>query len=160
MNRVKLAGFLVQIRILMWKMLIILRRNVVGSLLEICCPYLFVSFLILIRYFIERFKMKTFSYMPVNILELNPMTFDQQRNLILYYPNTEFVRNLVNDAASLLSDKNPNFSPLIFGVNVSSAFMLQSSVISKVAVFYSFPMNITNLIPENIKYSIFTQEIK
>lgn len=112
MNRIKLAGFLAQIKILMWKMLIILRRNVIGTVLEICCPYLFISFLLLIRYFIERFKLKTFSYVPVNILTFNMMATDQNRNLILYYPNNEFVRKLVNDAATLLSKINSNFSPI------------------------------------------------
>ena len=158
MNRVKLAGFVAQIRILMWKMFIILRRNIIGTLLEIFCPYMFVSFMILIRYFIERLKFKTFSYLQTNVLELHPMTVQQKRNLILFYPNNEFVRTLVNNAAKLLTVKNPDFLPILFGVNVSSAFSLQKSVIDKMAAFYSFPFNMTSQVPDNIKYSIFTQE--
>ena len=36
--------------------------------------------------------------------------------------------------------------------------MLQSSVISKMAAFFSFPVNMKNSVPDNITYSIFTQE--
>ncbi|CAF0854082.1 unnamed protein product [Brachionus calyciflorus] len=139
-------------------MLIILRRNLIGSILEILCPYLFLSFLILIRYFIERFKFKTMSYMPTNVLELHPMTVQQKRNLILFYPNNGLVKNLVTNATKFLTMKNPDFLPVIFGVNVSSAFSLQQSIIAKMAAFYSFPVNLTTTIPNDVKYSIFTQE--
>nr|UOU03314.1 ATP-binding cassette subfamily A3-like 1 [Brachionus rubens] len=157
-HRVQIAGLLTQIKILMWKLLITLRRNIIGSMLEILSPYIFVSILIVIRYFIERIKFKTFSYVPTNVLELHPMTVQQKRNLILFYPNNEVVRNLVNNAAKLLTLKNPDFLPIVFGVNVTSAISLQQSIIAKMAAFYSFPVNLTEYVPDNVKYSIFTQE--
>nr|QUF59429.1 ATP-binding cassette transporter Abca3-like1 [Brachionus angularis] len=142
----------------MWKNFIIFRRNLIGTFLEILCPYIFVSFLIIIRYFIERIRFKNFFNIPKSVLELSPLTIDQKRNLILFYPNNNLIKSFVTNAAQILSSNNPNFFPIVFGVNVSSGFDLDSSIIPKMAVFYSFPSNYTKLLPDKVEYTIYTQE--
>lgn len=111
-KELKISSFAKQIEILMWKNLIIFRRNIIGTLLEIICPFIFVSFLIIIRYFIERIKYRNYLNFPRNVLDLSPMTVEQKRNLVLYYPNNELIRGFVADAARLLSLNNAAFFPI------------------------------------------------
>lgn len=108
----KIASPARQILILMWKNMVSTRRNIVGSLLEFVCPVIFISFLLVIRSFIEKLRFTSQFNMPRSILDLRFGAFNQTRNLVLYYPNTQLVRQLVQDAIVYFGQSNQGFNPV------------------------------------------------
>lgn len=121
---VKIVSLPYQIFILLWKNGILFRRNIFGTLLEVFCPLLFLSILLIMRYFIEKIKyydqynfsrsiFDVFIEPPqVSLTALSQIEEDRSnRNLIFYYPDTEFIRNIVTNAAKLLQDNNKDFRP-------------------------------------------------
>jgi hypothetical protein len=113
----KIAGLPKQILILIWKNFINSRRNIVGSLLELLCPFIFVSFLLVIRYFIEKIKLTSQFNQPTSVLDVRLGSYNQSRNVILYHPDTEFVKKLVQNAVDVIVASNPGFKPIgIFSI--------------------------------------------
>jgi hypothetical protein len=109
----KIASFPRQILILMWKNLIIFKCNLVGTVLEMLSPFLFLSFLLIIRYYIERIRFSSDMFnMPTNVYDISFYLANQSRNLIVYYPNNSLIRNLVTNAIDVLKFQNPGFDPL------------------------------------------------
>ena len=108
----RIARFPKQILILVWKNLLLSRRNLFGTVLEMLCPYLFISFMLVIRSFMERIRLTSQFNMPTSVLDVRLGSFNQTRNLILYFPNTNFVRRLVDNAVNLIVQNNPGFIPI------------------------------------------------
>lgn len=110
-HEMRIASFARQIAILLWKNLIIMKCNLVGSFLELVSPILFVSFLLIIRHYIERVKFYNY-VQPTNVYDLSFYLTNQSRNLVIYYPNSTLIRNLVTNAIGLVRTINPGYSPL------------------------------------------------
>ena len=109
----KIASLPKQILILTWKNFILLRRNLLGTFLELTCPFIFISFLLIIRYFIERIKFFN-QYLQSNsgnVLDLYENAISQERDVVLYYPNNELIQKLVEQAVQFLNLNNPEFVP-------------------------------------------------
>jgi hypothetical protein len=112
-NIYKIASVPKQILILNWKNFILLKRNILGTLLELACPLIFISFLLVIRYFIERIKFFNQYSQPNsgNVLELYVNSMSQEKVLVLFYPNNKLIQELVENSMQFLKLKNPQFAP-------------------------------------------------
>ena len=112
-NIYKIASVSKQILILNWKNFILLKRNILGTLLELACPLIFISFLLVIRYFIERIKFFNQYSQPNsgNVLELYVNSMSQEKVLVLFYPNNKLIQELVENSMQFLKLKNPQFAP-------------------------------------------------
>jgi hypothetical protein len=112
-NIYKIASVPKQILILNWKNFILLKRNILGTLFELACPLIFISFLLIIRYFIERIKFFNQYSQPNsgNVLELYVNSMSQQKILVLFYPNNKLIQELVENSIQFLKLKNPEFAP-------------------------------------------------
>jgi hypothetical protein len=112
-NIYKIASVPKQILILNWKNFILLKRNILGTLLELACPLIFISFLLVIRYFIERIKFFNQYSQPNsgNVLELYVNSMSQEKVLVLFYPNNNLIQELVENSMQFLKLKNPQFAP-------------------------------------------------
>jgi hypothetical protein len=99
----KVAGFLRQCLILMWKNSILFRRNIAGTIAEICVALLFVLILFLVRILAD-----TAHYNDQNLFRNPPIPIIDQinattnRSLIMYYPNNSFVFGIVQRAYTLI----------------------------------------------------------
>lgn len=108
----KIANLPKQVLILMGKNFIMFRRNLIGTIVEIICPILFLLILFIMRYFVEKIIYPQQYNMPRYYQTLFfPQQNSQIRNLVLYYPNTEFIQNLVNKTVQTIVDYNYEFSP-------------------------------------------------
>ena len=110
----KIASLPKQILILTMKNLLLFKRNYVGTSLELLCPFIFISFLLVIRYFIEKIKFYN-QFAPSSysnsVLDLYTNMSMQDRVVVLFYPNNNFIRGLVENAMNFLSLNNPEFVP-------------------------------------------------
>lgn len=109
----KIASLPNQILILNWKNLLLFRRNLLGTILELIFPFIFISFLLIIRYFIERIKFfnQYNQSNSGNVLELYVNSMSQEKILVLFYPNNKLIQELVENSVRFLKLKNPEFSP-------------------------------------------------
>ena len=114
----KIANLAKQVLILIGKNFIMFRRNLVSTLVEIICPILFLLILFIMRYFVEKIMYPQQYNMGRNykslILQSAQQTFMQQkqpRNLVLFYPNTSFIQDLVNKTVQSLAEYNFDFDP-------------------------------------------------
>lgn len=155
----------------MWKNGILFRRNILGTLLEIFCPLLFLSILLIMRYFIEKIKyydqynftrsiFNIFTEPPaLSFTSLNEVSEDRSnRNLIFYYPDSEFIRNITINAAKLLASNNEGFFPQVLASNVPAGEQLDTRLISNLFGFISFPTSYAESFPDDVEYTIYTQE--
>jgi len=99
----KVAGFFRQCLILMWKNSILFRRNIAGTIAEICVALLFVLMLFLVRILADTAHFNDqnlYRNPPVPIIDqINATT---NRSLIMYYPNNSFVFGIVQRAFTLI----------------------------------------------------------
>ncbi len=110
-NKYKIVKLPKQIYILTWKICINTKRNIIGLFFEIVCPLVFVSFLLIIRNFIEKIRLTSEFNEPTSVLNVHLGAFNQTRNIVLFYPNNEFVRTMVENAVGLMMLSNPGFRP-------------------------------------------------
>jgi hypothetical protein len=158
--KLRIANFPRQLLILQWKNFILLKRNKIGTLVELLCPILFISFLLVIRHFIDRIKFVSNPQFnrPNNIFEFSAALTEQKRNIIAFYPNSQIILNLVQNSIKLIKSFNPMFTPIVLSHNESSIKGLDENTINNLLVFYSFPAESESDLPDNVRYSIFTQE--
>jgi hypothetical protein len=115
----KIANLFKQVLILMGKNFIMFRRNLVATLVEIICPILFLLILFIMRYFVEKIMYPQQYNMARSYrsLILSPLSSTQSkqpkqsRNLVLFYPNTSFIQDLVNKTVQSLAEYNFDFDP-------------------------------------------------
>lgn len=159
---VHIAGLTRQIVILLWKNAILFRRNILGMLSEILCPFLFLSILLIMRHFIPRIeitdRVSPRSVLKIPMPELQEMNVETNRNKIFYYPNTKFIKDIIDRAAENIRINNPDFKPQVIGSNLPHAQKLDTNSILNMFGFISFPASYGSSLPNNVEYTIFTQE--
>ena len=108
----RIAGIWKQFSILTWKNLILSRRNACGLVTEILCPLIVILILIVIRYFVDVTQYEDQANASNNVLDLLPITPNSTSNasLLLYYPNTPIVYNIITNAVSLIKLRKPYFN--------------------------------------------------
>jgi len=95
----------------------------------------------------------------VSLTALSQIIEDRtNRNLIFFYPETEFIRNLVQNAADLLQANNKNFFPKVIASRVQQGQDLDPVSIANMFGFVSFPDSYANSLPDDVRYTIYTQE--
>ncbi len=104
----KIANLPRQVLILMGKNFIMFRRNIVGTLVEIICPILFLLILFIMRYFVEKIVYPQQFNLPRSFQTLQS---SQTRNLVLFYPNNTLIQSLVNKTVQSLAEYNFEFTP-------------------------------------------------
>ncbi|CAF0703608.1 unnamed protein product [Brachionus calyciflorus] len=161
MKERKVVGFFRQILILIWKNWLLFKRNISGTIVEILVSVLFVFILLFLRFFVDSTKVneQNITNNPIRNV-LTAINVTTNRSLIMYYPNNNFVRDIVTSAYYLIKSRRPTFNANITGSSISEAAGLGSDTISNLFALISFPDSYTNpsAIPKNIKYKIYTQE--
>ena len=152
----QVAGFVKQIRLLAWKNLLLSIRNIGAFILEILAPILVIGILVLIRYFASVFSYPAQSNSLANVFDLFSPTTDSP--IILYYPNNNFVRNIVTNAVSIIQSNVPSFNPNITASTVSNGSLLDSNTLSNLSVFIAFPYTYNASLPKAVQYTIYSQE--
>ena len=107
-----IAGFFQQTRIIIWKNLLLTRRNVTGTIFEILLSILFIAILALML------SIPTINYMddkasrPQDIIsQFNPYFMDNElKGNFLYHPNTPLAQNLTMKALETLNNFYGNIS--------------------------------------------------
>ncbi len=168
---VRIANLPRQVAILLWKNLILFRRNIFGTMLEIFCPLLFLSVLLIMRYFIEKIKyydqynfprsvFSVYAAPPqLSLTALSQVSEDRSnRNLIFFHPETEFIRQIVQNAADLLQANNKDFEPRVLAARVRTGQDLDPVSIANMFGFVSFPDSYASSLPDDVQYTIYTQE--
>jgi hypothetical protein len=110
-NSKKVVGFWKQIWILLWKNWILLKRNKLGTVVEILVSLLFVVILIFLRFFVDSIKVDeqtSTTNPPRNVIDLVNTTTG--RTLVLYYPNNAFIGGIVSSAVTLIQGQRPAFT--------------------------------------------------
>ena len=129
---------------------------------EILCPILFLSILLIMRHFIPRIEI-TDRVVPTSILtfpmpQFQEMNVETNRKKIFYYPNTQFIKEIVQNAAHNIRSNNPSFIPEVIGSNLPNALKLDKNSILNMSGFVSFPASYNSSLPNNVEYTVFTQE--
>lgn len=82
-----------QFIILTWKNILIIKRNPIGPFVEIFLSLIFISFILILRNFVEIIFYSPISNPTYDIIDFFHKTASQ--DLILFYPNTPLVQNIV-----------------------------------------------------------------
>jgi hypothetical protein len=163
MTKIKISGFFGQLRILLWKNIILSRRNKSGTIAEILCPIGFLLVLLLMRYLIDRIVIgdqPQVTINPIDSLKIYNFTTTSGTitNTLLFYPNSTLVESILSRAVTLIQSRNINFNHTIKPSIVADGTMLSSNEINYLTALFTFPENYTNALPNNVEYSIYTQE--
>lgn len=102
-----------QFKILAWKNVLIAIRNPLGPLIEILLSILFISFILILRTYVEILYFPPTSNPTYDIIDYFHKTASQ--DLILFYPNTPLIQNIVNRAFRVIISQK-------FWLNLSSKF--------------------------------------
>jgi hypothetical protein len=154
MKERRIAGFFRQVQIILWKNLLLMSKNIFGTICELLLSGLFVLILYLIAYssFPKLYPAKNNVPTQLN----NNFYFSNQ--FIYYYPNNKFIRSLMNDSLKFYDDTTK--PPELLGKNFSSAYDLSSAEKDNLLAMISFPSSYTNLnsLPDMIEYTIYSKE--
>lgn len=111
MKERKVVGFFRQFLILLWKNWVLFKRNIAGTVTEICVSLLFVFILLILRFFVDSTKIQEQSATTnptINVLsQINATT---NRTYLMYYPNNAFIQGIVTNAYNLIVSYKPNFN--------------------------------------------------
>lgn len=129
----KIANLPTQVLILMGKNFIMFRRNIIATIVEIICPILFLLILFIMRYFVEKIVYpEQFNQARSYLAFFYPPQNSQIRNQVLYYPNTDFIQDLINKTVQTLVDFNYEFTPTR---NFSRLNLIHIKFLSKHSLF-------------------------
>lgn len=103
----QIVSFAKQISILLWKNFKLTIRNRVGIIVEIFCPLIFLAVLFILRNYVDKINYDDQKYVLNNTFNLLPLFF--RRTRILYYPNNDITRKIVNNAVNLIEFQRPDF---------------------------------------------------
>lgn len=82
-----------QFLILTWKNILIIKRNPTGPIVEFFLSLFFISFILILRNYVEIIFYSPISNPTYDIIDFFHKTASQ--DLILFYPNTSLVQNIV-----------------------------------------------------------------
>ena len=125
----KVVGVFRQTLILFWKNSLLFRRNISGTIAEILVAFIFVLILLLLRYFIDtpHYQDQTNTNLSNPVLNVASFVNDTSgRYNILYYPNNDFISDIMNRAKELIIQANPKYV---------AACKLKSMLITRVVIW-------------------------
>ena len=158
----KIAGFFRQIFIILWKNSILFRRNKTGIICELIFSSLFTLIFLLLVYFANPdYRLKSFNK-ETSVLSdiINDDTDEFAKNTYYYYPNEEFVKNIMQNSIKLMKLADYGFNVKLIGTNISDAINFNDQEKKNILALISFPSNFTSdsLKQDSIEYSIYTTE--
>jgi hypothetical protein len=116
----KLAGPFRQIVILFWKNGILFRRNKMGAFSEILLSFLFILVIIIMRNLIKVKQTKDTDYELSNPLSF--MNSSENQTMLLYYPNNDFIKDIVTNGYEIMKSQNPSLSTDGYTSNKNASF--------------------------------------
>ncbi len=108
----KLAGFFKQIQILFWKNGKLFLRNKLGTFGELIMAIIFILMLLIIRFFADSqaVAVQTDTTNP-SLSVLTSFRPNPLKKVVLYYPNNNFIKGLVDQTMLDLKAVNATFQP-------------------------------------------------
>lgn len=154
----KIAGFFRQIQIISWKNLLLYRKNISGLLSEVIFSCLFtLIFVILVYYSKPQIFAKEEQKLSIPVTNFfNEEIFNTTD--YYYYPNNEFIRELVINSSKIILAKNAYLKLNYIGANYSNAEKVNETLRNRIFAFVAFNFSSFESIPEKIEYTIFTKE--
>lgn len=148
----KLAGLFGQIAIIFYKNLLLHKRNKLGILFELIF-ILFSLILLLLSYYSNEVESNKQIFYTEKIASSLPVYIDNGTPKIFYYPNNEFIKQIVRRAFDDVMVE-------IFGVNQSSPDFFNNTSKRNIVSFISFPDSYRSYkdLDAKITYTIFTPE--
>lgn len=148
----KQAGFLVQTRVILWKNLLLYKRNKCGIAFE-CIFLSFSLVLLLLAYnaFEVHHELKVYDK---QLLDLTSERFTRDLD-VYYYPKNEFIRGLVRRAF-----ENKAVMVQFKGAEHSSPEGFNASLLKSTLAFISFPASYESFrhVNGSFSYTIFSPE--
>lgn len=92
-----------QFCMLTWKNLILIRRNLLGTLFELALSIFFIFTLLIIRHIVERIYVPEQIYPAYYIIDYFQNAVGH--NLILFYPNNSMIQQVVQHAYNLIKSR-------------------------------------------------------
>ncbi|RNA01714.1 ATP-binding cassette sub-family A member 3 [Brachionus plicatilis] len=145
-----------QLLILIWKNILIIKRNPFGPLIEILLSIFFISFIIILRFYVEIIYFPPISNPIYNIIDFFYKTASQ--DLILFYPNIPLVQNIVERAFRVIKSQKYWLNLSIQGTNESEVTNLNFYTANRLLAFIAFPFGNQTLLPNKVEYTITTRE--
>jgi len=107
----KVVGFFRQCVILFWKNGLLFRRNISGTIAEIFVAVLFLLILLLMRFFVDSNKFDDYNTTnnPLKYV-MSTINITSKRNLIMYYPNNAYIKDIVENAYQMIKLIVPDFN--------------------------------------------------
>ena len=109
-NNFKVAGFFQQLKILSWKNLILSKRSKKGLISEIFIPLFLLIILVVIRDLVSIEYVKAKDPPAKNIFNYFDDKNITARNLILYYPNSSLVQDIIKRGVDIIKLNNSKFN--------------------------------------------------
>jgi hypothetical protein len=97
------ASFVRQLRVLSWKSMLVIRRNITQFIFEIVLSFLFVFMLIVVRNFVERIYYEEQATSAYNVVDFFYKYIGQ--DTIVFFPDTPLVKNIVYRALKFLKSQ-------------------------------------------------------
>ncbi|RNA17620.1 ATP-binding cassette sub-family A member 3-like [Brachionus plicatilis] len=111
MKERKVVGFFRQFLILFWKNWVLFKRNIAGTITEICASLIFVIILLILRFFVDSTKIEEQNANTSPIFDvLSLINATTNRTYLMYYPNNSFIEGIVTNAFELIKSRKPVFS--------------------------------------------------
>ena len=155
----KIASGLQQIRMLLWKNVIISFRSIGTIIAEFLGPIIFLGLIILVRYLFSVYSYPAQSNSLKNVFELySPIVSGIAQPIVLYYPNNSFILGIVKNAVNVIQAAVPSYTPNITASSVATGSLVDSGTLANLSAFVAFPSTYTSSLPSNVQYTIYTQE--
>ncbi|CAF0946948.1 unnamed protein product [Brachionus calyciflorus] len=145
-----------QFIILSWKNLLIIKRKPLETLFEILMSLFFISLILVLRNYVEILFYQSTSNSAYSVIDFFYKTASQ--DLVLFYPNTPIIKNIVNRAFRIIKSQKYWLSLSIQGTNESEAIDLDFYSANRLLAYISFPADYGSYLPDNVVYTITTRE--
>jgi hypothetical protein len=157
MKEFKIASLGKQTTIILWKNALLMSKNILGTVCELLLSLLFV----VILYFIAYYNIPNLQPDEYNERQYFMSKFNASKDKqVFYYPNNEFVGELIADAYKVLKAHQPTLNIQLVGKNFSSAYDLSKEEKKALVAMISFPQAYTSVetIPDSVEYKIYPKE--
>nr|QNH67862.1 ATP-binding cassette transporter subfamily A member 3-like protein X3 [Brachionus rotundiformis] len=143
-----------QFLILTWKNFLILKRKPFGPLVEILLSFFFLSFILILRNYVEIIYFPPNSNPTYNIIDFFYKTASQ--DLVLFYPDTPVIQNVVYRAFRVI--KSQKYWLNLSSTNDSQVTNFNVYTANRLLAFIAFPSDYETKLPNKVEYSITTRE--
>jgi hypothetical protein len=157
----KIVGFPQQVLIILWKNLMLMSKNKLGTVCELLLAALFVATMIGMNFlYLPDFRRDD----PRLVPNINKNELNITQNFY-FYPNNSYVQGLVKDTYIILNAYyttifNQSLDLLLVGTNKLTTNDLSESEKQNYFAMVAFPSNYTTAadIPDTVEYTLFPKQ--